>query len=83
MRLRIEGTLQKPRVVNADTGEELQGVERVQWHAGSYTERCEITLSHAAIDVSIDARRVDAVTHEDGKAAFTKLLDIAGLRWKR
>lgn len=82
MKLRVEGTLDKPRVVNADTGEELQGVDRVEWDSG-YFKKCTIYLKYAAIDVSIDASRVDAVTTEDGKYAHTRLLDIARLRWRK
>ena len=82
MRLRIEGDLKKYRVVNAETGEALEGVERIDWDT-FLGGKCTMTLSHAAIDVTIDASRVDAVTTEDGKYAHTKLLDIAGLRWRR
>jgi hypothetical protein len=85
MKLRITSDDARTFVVeNAETGERLEGVKSVSWstHWAGHP-KVELVLTDAAIDVSIDASRVDAITREDGKFAHTKLVDIARLRWRR
>lgn len=79
MRLRVEGDMEHPRVVNAETGEELEGVKEVSIHAGGYFKKCEITLSKASIDMAV--RNVEASGIEGDKYAHMPLVDVAGLRW--
>ena len=85
MRLKISSDDGKRfTVTNADTGEALEGVHKVSWNSDWVGRpKVEMWLTDAAIDVSIDASRVEAVTSEDGKYARTKLLDVARLQWRR
>lgn len=85
MRLEIKGTLDDPHVYDAETGQELEGVERVELTLGRdrIFRKCSIRLDRAAIDISVPAGAVEAVTRDGTKFAHSRLLDIRGLRWIR